>query len=115
MFDLDRNERPLLDRRGHRRSSLGGFPGCSQSSVTTQRRTRFALRPFAKATAAIDTPGWRQADTTLALEFRALRPLSPASDDAIVRSVHVSTGILSGHDHPCAALAKKDDLAGRLQ
>jgi hypothetical protein len=39
--------------------------GCS--SVTTQRRSRFAFSPFARATAAIGTAGCRQADMTCAL------------------------------------------------
>ena len=37
------------------------------SAVTTHRRNRFAFRPLAKATAAIDTPGWRHAATAFAL------------------------------------------------
>src|SRR6185312_6488497 len=44
-----------------------GLSGGVCSSVTTQRRSRFAFSPFARATAAIDTPGCRQADTTFAL------------------------------------------------
>src|SRR6185437_10747723 len=56
------------------------------SSVTTQRRSRLAFSPLARATAAIDTPGWRQADTTFALNSplcvrrrRRTMPLSEVS------------------------------------
>jgi len=59
-------------------------PGCARSSVTTHRRTRFAFRPFASATAAIDTPGLRHAVTTFALNSalcvrRRRRTMLPSS------------------------------------
>ena len=62
-----------------------GFAGCARSSATTQRRNKFAFSLLAKATAAIDTPGLRQADTTLALNSalcwrRRRRVVLPSSE-----------------------------------
>ena len=51
-------------------AALTASIGCGaavRSAVTTQRRSRLALSPFASATAAIDTPGLRHAATTFAL------------------------------------------------
>ena len=53
------------------------------SASTTHRRARFALMPWAMATAALDRPGTRQAAITCALNsalwVRRLRPLLKAS------------------------------------
>jgi hypothetical protein len=78
-----------------------GLTGCVCSSVTTQRRSRFAFSPFASATAAIDTPRCRQADTTFALNAalwvhrrRRTMPLSEVS--MCPRKTQVDTIILTG-------------------
>ena len=68
---------PQADSRG--RLGFG-----ARSSATTQRRNRFAFSLFAKATAAIDTPGLRQAATTFALNsalcLRRRRRVMPSSE-----------------------------------
>src|SRR5438046_6360196 len=40
---------------------------------------------------------------------------TPPSDVAVVRSVHVSTKNLSGHDLPYRISVEQDDFAGRLR
>lgn len=77
-----------------------GLTGGGCSSVTTQRRSRFAFSPFAKATAAIDTPGCRQASTTFALNsavcVRRRRQTTPWSEVSICPpKTQVDTIILS--------------------
>ena len=61
------------------------FVPCPRSSATTQRRNKFAFSLLANATAAIDTPGLRQAAITSALNSalclrRRRRALLPSSE-----------------------------------
>ena len=75
----------ILDRAGAALTVSLGFAACARSYATTQRRNKFAFSLLANASAAIDTPGLRQAAITSALNSalclrRRRRAMLPSSE-----------------------------------